>query len=67
MIFCYIIVTFLSNTGCKYPFRVSFGVCHFDTMGRYRVVSIPELDRVTICSPSGYSISGIFVFVAVMT
>ena len=52
MIFCYIIVTFLPNTGCKYRFRVSFGVCHFDILHRYQVVSIPGSDRVTICSPS---------------
>ena len=42
MIFYYIIVTFLSNTRCKYRFRVSFWVCHFDTLDRYRVISIPD-------------------------
>ena len=36
VIFCYIIVTFISNTGCKYQFKVSFGVGHFDTLDRYR-------------------------------
>ena len=50
MIFYNIIVTFLSNTRCKYRFRVLFWVCHFDTLDRYRVISIS--DRVTICSPS---------------
>ena len=49
MIFYNIIVTFLSNTRCKYRFRVLFWVCHFDTLDRYRVISIS--DRVTICSP----------------
>ena len=52
VLFCYIIVTFLSNTGCKYRFRVSFGVCHFDTLDRYKVVSMPGSDRITICNPS---------------
>ena len=51
-IFCYIIFTFLSNTGCKYRFRVSLGVCHFDSLDPYWVVSIPGSDRVTICSPT---------------
>ena len=44
VIFCYFIATFLLNTGCKYQFRISFGVCHFDTLDRYRVVTI--LDRI---------------------
>ena len=56
MIFCYIIVTFLPNTGCKYRFSISFGVCHFDTLDRYRVVSIPGSDRVMICSPIGFKL-----------
>ena len=38
VIFCYIIVTFLSNIGCKYRFRVSLRVCHIDTLDRYWVV-----------------------------
>ena len=52
VIFCYIIVTFLSNIGCKYRFRVSLRVCHIDTLDRYWVVSISGSDRVTICSPT---------------
>ena len=55
VIFCYIIVTFLSNTGRKYLFKVWFEVCHFDTLDRYRVVSIPGSDRVTICSPNQWA------------
>ena len=50
-IFCYIVVTLLSHTGCRYWFRVSFSVCHFDMLDWYRVLSIPGSDHVTICSP----------------
>ena len=42
MIFYHIIVTFISNTRCKYRFRVSFWVCHCDMLDRYRVISIPD-------------------------